>query len=216
MLTQEQLTANKNEFLSICKNIINRPGINEFLDWLENRSDFFTAPSSTQYHGAYPGGLCEHSLNVYKSALHIANEMVPKFATFERKELMQSITPENIAIAALFHDLCKVNYYTPKLKWYKDENNEWQSYQGYEINDMFPCGHGSKSVILAQQFIRLTGEEILSINWHMGFSDPGMWMSLYEKPAMMKSLEICPLVMVIAMADQFSSFLMESRSENKH
>ena len=35
------------------------------LDYLEHKSDFFTAPASARFHGAYAGGLCEHSVNVY-------------------------------------------------------------------------------------------------------------------------------------------------------
>lgn len=30
---------------------------------------FFDAPASAQGHGAYPGGLVEHSLNVYDAAM---------------------------------------------------------------------------------------------------------------------------------------------------
>lgn len=214
MLTPKQIEDNKQEFLKICQDLITRPGIEEMLDWLENRSDFFTAPSSSQYHGAYPGGLCEHSLNVYKAAKHICETMVPEYADISRRSLM-NISDENIAISALFHDLCKVNYYTPKVKWYKDDANEWRSYQGFEVNDMFPCGHGEKSVILAQQFIRLTGEEICSIRWHMAGSEFAHYMSYYEKPALMKAYEICPLVNVIAIADQFATFLMEKRDNPK-
>ena len=213
MLTEYQIEKNKNEFLNICRTNITRPGINEMLEWLENSSDFFRAPSSTQYHGCYPGGLCEHSLNVYKAAKKIMDNMIPELADDTRKP--ENITEENLVISALFHDLCKVNYYDPKVKWFKDESNNWHSYQSYEINDRLPLGHGEKSVILLQQFIRLTGEEIASIRWHMAFSDSGTWISIYEKPAMMKSLEICPLVMVIAMADQFATFLMEKREDPK-
>ena len=78
MLTEYQIEKNKNEFLNICRTNITRPGINEMLEWLENSSDFFRAPSSTQYHGCYPGGLCEHSLNVYKAAKKIMDNMMKK------------------------------------------------------------------------------------------------------------------------------------------
>ena len=50
---------NKETFISLCQSIT-RPGMPELLAWLEN-SDFFTAPASTRYHGAYEGGLVEHS-----------------------------------------------------------------------------------------------------------------------------------------------------------
>ncbi|MBQ2469187.1 MAG: hydrolase, partial [Clostridia bacterium] len=54
---------NKERFLSLC-GTIDRDGIDKLLGWLET-SDFFTCPASTKYHGAYRGGLLEHSLNVY-------------------------------------------------------------------------------------------------------------------------------------------------------
>lgn len=54
----------KQEFLSLCRDNIHRDGLEDLLGWLQ-KSDFFTAPASTRYHGAYEGGLCEHSLDVY-------------------------------------------------------------------------------------------------------------------------------------------------------
>lgn len=43
---------------------VTRPGADKLLEWLKS-TDFFTAPASTRFHGAYPGGLVKHSLNVY-------------------------------------------------------------------------------------------------------------------------------------------------------
>ena len=53
----------KERFLELVSGI-KRPGIEGLMDWLE-RSDFYTAPASSRFHGSYPGGLLEHSLNVY-------------------------------------------------------------------------------------------------------------------------------------------------------
>ena len=55
----------KEEFIEIFREHIRRDGAEKLLDYLENKSDFFTAPASARYHCAYAGGLCEHSLNVY-------------------------------------------------------------------------------------------------------------------------------------------------------
>lgn len=54
---------NKERFIEIFTSQIHRPGAAELLEWLES-TDFFEAPASTHYHGSYPGGLVEHSLNV--------------------------------------------------------------------------------------------------------------------------------------------------------
>ena len=55
----------KEEFIEIYRANIHREGADALLDYLENKSDFFTSPASARYHGAYVGGLCEHSVNVY-------------------------------------------------------------------------------------------------------------------------------------------------------
>lgn len=60
-------TDSKKVFLMLSNNFINRQGIEKLNDWLQN-TDFFTAPASTRFHGAYPGGLVEHSINV---AMHL-------------------------------------------------------------------------------------------------------------------------------------------------
>ena len=55
----------KDEFLRIYQENIKRPGAEEFLKWLES-TDFFSAPASTRFHLAQPGGLVEHSVHVYE------------------------------------------------------------------------------------------------------------------------------------------------------
>ena len=61
--------AAKEEFIEIYQTNIHREGGEELLDYLSNKSDFFTAPASARFHGSYPGGLCEHSVNVYHCRL---------------------------------------------------------------------------------------------------------------------------------------------------
>lgn len=153
--------SNKELFLEICKTQIKRSGIDNLIQWLE-KSDFFTAPASTRYHGNYAGGLCEHSINVYKALVELANHY-PQF----------EFNPESIAIVALFHDLCKVNFYVPEKRNRKNpETGQWESYDSYSIKEKF-CfgGHGSKSVYLVQNFIKLEPEEAAAINAHMGAWD---------------------------------------------
>ena len=64
------LSEQKEKFLEICRREIKREGLEELIAWLE-KSDFFTAPASSKFHGDYTGGLCEHSLNVYEVACHL-------------------------------------------------------------------------------------------------------------------------------------------------
>ena len=53
----------REEFLQIFQQHVTRPGSEKLLDWLDNKTDFFSAPASTRFHGACEGGLCMHSLN---------------------------------------------------------------------------------------------------------------------------------------------------------
>ena len=64
----------KEQFLEIYNTYIKREGADELLDYL-NKTDFFTAPASSKFHSAYPGGLVEHSVNVYHRFLkELTNE----------------------------------------------------------------------------------------------------------------------------------------------
>ena len=97
------LEKQKQEFLTLCRENIHRDGLEDLLNWLQ-RSDFFTAPASTRYHGAYAGGLCEHSLDVYAMAKK-------GIAGYEL-----DLSEESVVISALFHDLCKVNFYKEDVR----------------------------------------------------------------------------------------------------
>jgi HD superfamily phosphohydrolase YqeK len=141
-------------------NEINRPGIPELISYLETETDFYTAPASTKHHGAEKGGLLAHSLAVYDALLKIND-------TFQL-----GFSPESMVIAALLHDLCKANYYTVSTRNAKNaETDKWEKVPYYAVSDKFPAGHGEKSVILLQRFIKLTDEEILAIRWHMNGFD---------------------------------------------
>mgnify|MGYP002528547108 CR=1 FL=1 len=96
----------REEFIAVYQENIQRRGADRLLEWLDSdASDFFTAPSSTRFHGAYEGGLVEHSLNVYECLKDYLNR--PR-----TKELYgMDYTPETIAVTALLHDICKVGFY---------------------------------------------------------------------------------------------------------
>lgn len=148
----------KERFLGICGRDIKRDGINELTCWILE-SDFFVAPASTRYHGAYEGGLAQHSLNVF--------DCLTKEVQLECKD---EYSPETIAIVSLFHDLCKVNFYKKGTRNVK-EDGQWIQKEVFEVDEKFPCGHGEKSIIILQRFMKLTAEEIFAIRAHMGGFD---------------------------------------------
>lgn len=133
---------NTERFHHIFLTQVNRPGAVDLLAWLEG-TDFFTAPASTKYHGAFVGGLVDHSLNVY----------------YEMISQINIASAESRAVCALLHDVCKANYYEPLESG------------GFRVKDQFPFGHGEKSVYLISRFMRLTDPEALAIRWHMGAYD---------------------------------------------
>lgn len=61
----------KAEFMQIWTERVQRDYADAMLEWLERETDFFEAPASTKNHGAHPGGLVEHSLNVYRRLRNI-------------------------------------------------------------------------------------------------------------------------------------------------
>ena len=67
----------KNKFIDLLRST-KRDGIDELIDFLENKSDFFKAPASTRFHGDHEGGLLEHSLKVYEIlSFKCKNSVIP-------------------------------------------------------------------------------------------------------------------------------------------
>lgn len=153
----------KDEFLEIFYDNVDREGADKLIEWLE-RSDFFTAPASTKRHAAHKGGLCEHSLHVYKRFIKILENEYGKDWT-------DKISMESATIISLFHDLCKVDVYKEDVRNVK-VNGEWVQKPYYRFEDSLPYGHGEKSVYILSSFIKLDRMEAMAINWHMGEYDP--------------------------------------------
>jgi len=185
-------------FVSIYQEKIQRRGAEKLLEWLRSdSSDFFTAPSSTRFHGAYEGGLVEHSLNVYDC-------LCDYLARPRTKELYgMDYTEETIAITALLHDLCKVNFYTVDYRNAKNQNGQWERVPYYTIHDTLPYGHGEKSVYIISGFMRLTREEAFAIRYHMGFS------GTEDKNNVGRALEQFPLALAVNVADMEASYYLE-------
>ena len=183
----------KEEFLQIFKQYVTRPGSERLLDWMVNNTDFFTAPASTRFHGACEYGLVMHSLNVY----HALHDM---YFTDEDSE-------ETFAIIALLHDLCKANYYKVGSRNVKnEETGKWEKIPCYQVEDLFPYGHGEKSVFLIERFMKLRTAEAIAIRWHMGgFDDAARGGSF----AISAAYDKYPLAVKLHIADLHATYLME-------
>ena len=139
-------------------------------------------------------GLLELSLNVYdelKRLLSVYSEV--------------QVPEESVVIAALFHDLCKVNLYTTEKRNRKNSAGQWESYDAYTIQEKF-CfgGHGSKSVFLAQHFIFLTPEEAVAINCHMSSWDGNTNVG--------KAFEQFPFAWLLHVADESATYILEKET----
>lgn len=167
-----------------------REGIENLIDWLDS-SDFKYAPASSRYHSAKQGGLLEHSMIVLEECYRMADIV-----------RLLNIPEDSIIITALLHDICKVNYYEVSERNVK-KNGTWVKEPYYSVNDFFPIGHAEKSVILAQQFIKLSDVEIAMIRGHMGgfVSDPYFNFSTLANKY--------PEAVLLQMADMRATYLVE-------
>lgn len=189
----------KEEFMEIYKSKIKREGSEKLLEYLESpASDFFTAPASTRYHLSYEGGLLEHSLNVY----HCLKDYLERERV--KNVFGMSFDEETIAVAALLHDICKVNCYKKSFRNVKDENGLWQKVPSYDFSDELPYGHGEKSVYIISGFMRLTREEAFAIRYHMGFTENEDMRNVGE------AFSRFPLAVALWMADMEATFFMEN------
>ena len=194
------LEKNKNEFIEIYKENITRPGSDKLLNNLiSEQSDFFTAPCSTRFHGSYDGGLVQHSINVY-------NCLKDYLSRQRTKDVYgMEYTNESIALTALLHDVCKMNFYSVDYRNAKNEQGVWEKVPYYTINDQLPYGHGEKSVYIVSGFMRLTREEAFAIRYLMGFS------GIEDRNSIGKAFEMFPLAFALSVADMEATYFLESK-----
>lgn len=189
---------NKEIFIMTLKeNCKNRFDVDKFINYLENQTDFFTAPASTKYHLSEKGGLLQHSLNVYECLIRLIDEY------------NINIDIASITICGLLHDICKANFYKQELKNVK-VGATWTQQLQYVVDDQFPIGHGEKSVIILQQFMTLTKDEIIAIRWHMSGFDYAVKAGDY---AYSKAVSICQLLSLLEIADMTASRILEANND---
>ena len=200
---------------------VNREGIAALMEYIR-KSDFYTAPASTKFHLSCEGGLLQHSLNVY-DCLQAKKES----GTWGR--ILEEAGADALILCPLLHDLCKTHFYKIDFKnqktydpekvkaaerWQVKKDNGgafiWEQVPCYTVEDRVPYGHGEKSAMMVEQFIRLTGPERFAIRWHMGFAEaPTLHLQLNQ--AMAKY----PLILALHEADQEASILLEDKDGNK-
>lgn len=184
---------------------VQRDGMDNLIDYICNKTDYFTAPASTKYHSNYENGLAEHS------------HKVTQLFREKNERFKLGLSENTIKICGYFHDLCKCNFYKRGIKNIKDgkkingygkEVDNWIEKEVWEIDDQLPLGHGSKSVILLQEFISLSTFEVMAILFHMGLPED------YEmKIAYNNATKKYPAIIALHSADLESSYLLEEIKE---
>lgn len=189
MEREQRIQSQKETIKELWDAYVKRPGAKELMEWL-GETDFFVAPASARHHSNYPGGLARHSLNVY--------ERLVMNVVFKYPKLYGT---ETVVIAALLHDVCKIDTYE-----LVDMGEELE----YRHKNSFPAGHGEKSVMLIQRYMQLTNEEIAAINWHMGAWDPRA-----KTGELNQAWEKYPLAFLLHIADMQATHLDERRDNEQ-
>jgi len=195
---------------------VHRDGIQNLMNYIRSHTDFYKAPASARFHLACEGGLLQHSLNVYDCLT--AKKQSPIWGP-----VLAELTEDNLVIMALLHDLCKANFYTEGTKnqktydpdkvnaaegWQRKHDAQgdfiWETVKTYQIDDQLPLGHGEKSAMLVQAYIRLQMAEVMAIRWHMGFSE-----AKENYNSLSLAMEKYPVILALHEADLEASKLLE-------
>lgn len=198
MYKPEAMEENKKVFIDLLQSV-DRKGIDRLLEYLENKTDFYTAPASTKYHNNCAGGLLAHTLNVYenfKALLALRGIEMPE---------------ESVIIASLLHDICKCNYYVLEQRNRKI-NGKWEQVAVWSntktVSPPFP--HSYRSVRMILQFFRLTPQEEFCIYYHMG---PYGGEDYEYRSLLQKVNTDYPETLLFYTADLFSTYLDEETFE---
>lgn len=144
----------KDEYETLFREYVKRDGVEEFLADLE-RNGFYDAWASTSFHCNFENGLVEHTLNVMKYALKLAD-------TFN-----SDVSRESIVLCAGAHDVGKAYGY------YVDNTLKSGKLSGTKPKKINPSlmikNHAMRSLNITSRFFDLSESEKVCILSHDGF-----------------------------------------------
>lgn len=154
---------NKQERINIFTDILGEICPDGFIERLD-KEGYFEAPAGKKHHGAYEGGLFEHSIMVTFELIELTDRLGLKW---ERHE--------GPLVVGLLHDLCKVKQYitTPVPADEAEMKQGPETYTGkiYEWNKKQNLpGHGEASIFRLMEYggPQLKADEMYCIRYHMG------------------------------------------------
>jgi len=191
-LTPEEIETNWKRYRGLCEKLGARSAsFLAMLDDIEDRLCLCPASAKTDYHGAFPGGLVDHSLRVL-------NHLVALNKAYDWK-----LPKESMIVGALFHDIGKLGMpgNDPGNDFYTEQTDSWRRDKLGEVykynNDIPYMTTPDRSVFLLQHYqVKLTVDEWLCVKLNDGFVVPE------NKPY---CLRIAPLVYGVQTADYVST-----------
>ena len=159
----------------------------ELMSYIENETEYLTAPASTRFHLCHEQGLLEHSVNVAENMLKIKATLAP------------DISDESCVIVALLHDLGKAGMPKNPLYIKNPPDSKWkQPY--YWNNDLVYLSVPIRSLYLVAPRFPLTEEEAQAIVYHDGqYVEDNRSVATHEER----------LTLLLQYADTWSSMVVE-------
>lgn len=189
MISLEQKNNNEIKFIELLSRLgIDLTEINKLLDQVR----YFDAPASTQYMGAYPGGLCEHALRVAHELGALCNAYYPG-----------RYTEEDVIKVAFFKDFYKATMYEAYMKNVKnEETGQWEAIPAYKTregtNRPVYGDLGFSSYMQIKNLIELTDEQTEAIV----YSRPSDY-----APDIHEVCRVYPLVTLVRMAEMAATYI---------
>jgi 23S rRNA maturation-related 3'-5' exoribonuclease YhaM len=157
----------------------------DFINFLENKTTWLTAPASVSYHLSEETGLLKHSVGVAKTLLKLRELLAPE------------LSEESCVIVSLFHDVGKIGM--PDNPRYLKKGDKF-----VYNKDQVEMQIANRSLYLVSKYIPLSDEESQAILYHDGQYIPENWFIAHKE---------CPLTLLLTFADTWTAAVYEEGRE---
>jgi len=176
------------EYAELKSKIVERKKeFDEFVNFLETKTIWLTAPASVKYHLSEEGGLIKHSVGVTKTLLKLRGLLAPQ------------LSEESCVIVGLFHDVGKIGM--PDAPRYIKDGERFV----YNKNQV-EMQMANRSLYLVSKYIPLSDEEAQAILYHDG---------QYIAENRFIAHKECPLTLLLTFADTWTAAVYEGGREIK-